>query len=586
MKFCEEKKRYNARRNFLKGVSIAIPAAIVNPYSFAAAPLSMRANTTLASNQPNLKNGSLNCDLLVYGATSAGVIAAYTAKMYGLNVLLVEPGRHLGGMTSGGLGRTDTGGQDSYITGLSQEFYIRLGQYYGQESPAYNFEPHVAEIIYKRYLDEAGVEVLFSRRVKSVKVRNEKIRSVELEYAGSQEDQVMTISAHQFIDATYEGDLMAKAGVSYTTGRENNIAYNEKYNGVIPGREAGPYGQTVRTREWAVDVDPYIVPGKPSSGLLPEVNGIGHAATGTGDKKIQAYCFRLCLTQNKDNQIPLSEPIGYNSDRYELMARLQKLKPWEKLRNGFIISKMPNGKTDINNYGLVGFSANFVGGNYEYPDGDYRTRVRIWNEHKKYQQGLLWFLATDDRIPAHIRQEMKSWGYCHDEFLDTEGWPHQLYIREARRMVSDFVMTEHECIGNRVVLDGIAKGGYALDSHVVQRVVINGHVENEGNISVKGFDPYLISYRSIIPKREEIHNLCVPVCVSSSHSAYGSLRMEPVFMALGQAAGVATYLAMVKGKKVQDIQADSIVKELRDNPLPNRKIPPEYADILPFKANS
>jgi hypothetical protein len=503
--------------------------------------------------------------------------------MYGLKVLLVEPGRHLGGMTSGGLGRTDTGGQDSYITGLSQEFYIRVGHYYGHGKPAYTFEPHVAETILKRYLDEAEVEVLFSRRVKSVSVQDSQIRSVELEYAGEVQSQVIAVNAHQFIDATYEGDLMARAGVSYATGRESNSVYDEKYNGVIPGREAGPYGRTRRTREWGADVDPYAVPGKPSSGLLPEVNGIGHAAIGTADKKIQAYCFRLCLTQDRENQIPLSEPEGYNPYRYELMARLQKLKPWERLRNGFIISEMPRGKTDINNYGLVGFSANYVGGNYDYPDGDYETRAKIWEEHKKYQQGLWWFLATDSRIPTHIRKEVNTWGYCRDEFVDTEGWPHQLYVREARRMISDFVMTEHECIGTRPVADGIAKGGYALDSHVVQRIVVDHHVENEGNISVHGFDPYLISYRSIIPKRAEIHNLCVPVCVSSSHAAYGSLRMEPVFMALGQAAGVASYMAMNGGKIVQDIAAVSIQQELEKNPLPNRKIPSAYADILPFK---
>ncbi len=578
----KNEKTNKARRNFIKGLSWTLPVAFLGPLSSVRGNSSSRASMKKLSNKTANQKGTLNGDLVVYGATSAGVIAAYTARMYGLDVLLIEPGRHLGGMTSGGLGRTDTGGQDSYITGLSQEFYIRIGRYYGQEGPAYTFEPHVAEAIFKQYLDEAGVEILFSRRIVGAHVRGGRIRSIDLEYSSPALNDVITIEAHQFIDATYEGDLMARAGVSYTTGRENNNVYNEKYNGVIPGREAGPYGQTKRTREWGADVDPYIIPGKPSSGLLPEVNGIGHAPVGSGDKKIQAYCFRLCLTQNKDNQIPLSEPEGYDPGRYELLARLQKLKPWERLRNGFIISRMPNGKTDINNYGLVGFSANYVGGNYDYPDGDYHTRSHIWNEHKKYQQGLWWFLATDERIPAPIRKETESWGYCRDEFLDTKGWPHQLYIREARRMVSDFVMTEHECIGERPVTDGIAKGGYALDSHVVQRVVVEGHVENEGNISVHGFDPYLISYRSIVPKREEIHNLVVPVCVSSSHAAYGSLRMEPVFMALGQAAGVAAYLAIQRDRRVQDVPVKLIQKELRENPLANREVPAEYAAILPF----
>ncbi len=563
----------------MKGLTLLAPVTMAGTFSFARGGLPAKSE----SNRNQNREIRLKYDLLVYGATSAGVIAAYAAGSYGLSVILVEPGRHLGGMSSGGLGATDTGGKDSYITGLSQEFYIRVGQYYGEDRPVYKFEPHVAEVIYKRYLDEAEVEVLFSRRLADVRMRNNRIRSVDLEFAGKAENQsILTVSADQFIDATYEGDLMAKSGVTYTTGRESNSTYDEKYNGVILGREAGTYGNTKRTREWAVDVDPYIVPGKPSSGLVPEVNAIGHAPIGSGDKKIQAYCFRLCLTQQEENQIPLTEPEGYDPDRYELMARLQKLKPWESLRNGFNISTMPNGKTDINNYGRVGFSSNFVGGNYDYPDGDYETRAHIWNEHKKYQQGLWWFLATDRRIPSYIREETKSWGYCRDEFLDTGGWPHQLYIREARRMVSDFVMTEHECVGHRPVSDGIAKGGYALDSHVVQRIVVDDHVENEGNTSVKGFDPYLISYRSIVPKREEIHNLVVPVCVSSSHASYGSLRMEPVFMALGQAAGVAAYLAIKRNTILQEVPAASIQKELSENPLPNRRVPSEYAAILPF----
>ncbi len=562
---------------------MAIPASLFCSYAAGEADPCNSKCTAMNTASSNPSNQPWHFDVLVYGATSAGVIAAYTASRYGLRVLLIEPGRHLGGMSSGGLGATDTGGQDSYITGLSQEFYLRVGHYYGQDGPAYRFEPHVAELVFKQYLDEAGVEVMFSRRLKKVHLRDGKIQSIDLEYARLEVDQDLAVSAQQFIDATYEGDLMAASGVSCTTGRESNDTYQEKYNGVIPGREAGPYGQTKRTREWAVDVDPYMVPGKPSSGLLPEVNGVGHEPMGSGDDKIQAYCFRLCLTQDRKNFIPLSEPDGYNPDRYELMARLQKLKPWKSLKNGFNISMMPNGKTDINNYGLVGFSSNYVGGNYAYPDGDYSTRAKIWQAHKEYQQGLLWFLATDERIPSHIRAEMQSWGYCFDEFRDTDGWPHQLYIREARRMVSDFVMTEHECIGVRPVGDGIAKGGYALDSHVVQRVVIDGHVENEGNISVHGFDPYLISYRSIIPKRGEIGNLYVPVCVSSSHAAYGSLRMEPVFMALGQAAGIAAWLAEEKSQLAQDISVSLIQKELRDNALANRKIPAEFKDILPFQ---
>jgi hypothetical protein len=579
-------KEQASRRKFLRSLSIAVPAVGGSFVASSAMTLGddgkdIKPNDV--QDRPGSVAGAIDCDLMVYGATSAGVIAAYTARMYGLKVLLVEPGRHLGGLSSGGLGKTDTG-NESAITGLSQEFYIRVGQYYGKMGPSYRFEPHVAERIFTRYIDEAGVEVLFSRRVKNVDVNGSRIRSVQLEYSGADaENSILTITASNFIDATYEGDLLARAGVSYTVGREGNSVYNEKYNGVIPASVLGPYGSAKRNPDPLVEVDPYVVPGKPSSGLIPEIQGIGHAAPGTGDKKVQAYCFRLCLTQDKDNQLPLSEPDRYDPARYELMARLQKRKPWSRLREGFIISEMPRGKTDWNNWGLVGFSSDYIGGNWDYPDADYEDRSRIWDEHIEYQKGLLWFLATDERIPGHIRKEMNTWGYCRDEFLDTGGWPHQLYVREARRMLSDFVMTEHHCIGTEPVRDGIAMGAYGLDSHCCQRVVVSDHVENEGLMNVSGFPPYPISYRSMIPKREEITNLIVPVCVSASHASYGSIRMEPVFMALGQAAGIAAFHATRKNKSVQDIDGTTVQEELRKNPLPNRKVPVEYSRILPFR---
>lgn len=581
------KKRNRERRDFIKKTSIlgAGLGGVVLGTGFT--PLNKSKDEELKGSEglESISKKELNYDLVVYGGTSSGVMAAYTAKMYGLNVLLVEPGRHLGGMSSGGLGATDTGGKTNVITGLSREFYLRVLEYYGGGEPVYRFEPHVAEKIFNSYIDEADVEVFYSRRVRDVEVRNTKIRKIDLERSNGRAD-VITVTAAFFIDASYEGDLMAKAGVSYTVGRESNSTYNEKYNGVILPRTFGPYhGQVKRRSEWPVRVDPYVIPGKPSSGLLPEINGVGHAPIGSGDKSVQSYCFRLCLTQDEKNKIPLSKPNNFNPDRYELLVRLLKKKPWEQLGsgNGFIISRMPNGKTDWNNYGYAGFSSNYTGKSHDYPDADYDSRERIWNDHIDYQQGLLWFIATDERVPGHLRKEMNSWGYCRDEFLDGKGWPHQLYIREARRMVSDFVMTEHEVVGNKPVTDGIAYGAYAMDSHTCQRVVVDGYVENEGNTSISGFDPYLISYRSIIPKREEISNLSVPVCISASHASYGSIRMEPVFMALGQVAGIAAYLATKNNQKVQDIDSKYIRKELTDNPLVNRKIPREYSEILPFR---
>jgi hypothetical protein len=566
----------HSRRGFLKQLSLSSVAGISVGSEFAA----MKEENP-ASEQ--VKNFSY--DLVVYGATSGGVIAAYTAKMYGLSVLLVEPGRHLGGMSSGGLGATDTHGKENVITGLAREFYYRVGKFYGKERPVYTFEPRVAELIFNQYLNEAQVDIWYSRRIQSARVRQGRIQQIVLENTDGSGRQ-MIVEARSFIDASYEGDLLARAGVSYTIGRESNALYNEKYNGVVLSRLDGAYnGPVVRTSEFPVPIDPYVIPGKPSSGLLPEINGIGHQPTGTGDKSVQSYCFRLCLTQNKANQIPLTSPEHYDPGRYELLVRLLQKKSWTQLGkgNGFIISPMQNGKTDWNNYGLAGFSSNYTGKSGDYPDAGYILRKKIWNDHINYQKGLLWFLATDERVPAHLRQEMNSWGFCRDEFLDTGGWPHQLYVREARRLVGEYVMTEHECVGTRPVSDGIAYGAYALDGHTCQRVVVDGQVENEGNYYISGFDPYLISYRSLLPKRTQITNLLVPVCLSSSHAAFGSIRMEPVFMALGQVSGIAAYLSMQQKLPVQDISAEEIRRHLMDNPLANKNVPKSFSEKFSFK---
>lgn len=575
-----------SRRNFVKKVAILAPGIgglIGGSASLSFARRNPGESRAERTEDETIVDRNITYDVMVYGATSAGVIAAYTAKMYGLRVILVEPGRHLGGLSSGGLGKTDTGGHEDFITGLAKEFYIRIGQYYGSPEPMYVFEPHVAESIFRQYMNESDVEIFYSRRVKNVRTENAKIATVTLESATGQSD-VITIGATIFIDASYEGDLMAKAGVSYTIGREDNKDYHELFNGVQPSRIAGTYtGPVKRTRSWPVDIDPYVTEGKPSSGLLPEINGIGHKPIGSGDKSIQAYCFRLCLTQDMDNQIPFDEPARYHPGNYELLARLLTKNPWNSLREGFNIAKLPRGKTDWNNNGLAGFSSDYIGQNFAYPDGDYLERLRIWNDHIDYQKGLLWFIANDERVPSHLRQEMNTWGYCRDEFLDTNGWPNALYVREARRMVGDFVMTERECVGINPVTDGIAYGIYALDSHDCQRIAVDGHVENEGNTFINGFDPYLISYRSLVPRRNEIANLVVPACLSATHSAFCSIRMEPVFMALGQVSGIAAYLAVSKNQAIQDVSSTLITKELSDNPLPDRKLPSEFSNTIPFR---
>src|SRR5947207_1911824 len=509
-------------------------------------------------------NPDLEVDVLVYGGTSAGIIAAYTAKLYGKRVLLVEPGRHLGGLSSGGLGYTDIGNKYA-VTGLGLDFYRRLGRYYGQFE-AWTFEPHAAEQVFEQYIDEAGVEVLYSRRLKSVTKDGTRSRAVTLEYAGTPgRAPDLVVAARQFIDASYEGDLMAGAGASYTVGREGNGRYGETIDGV----------KLMTGHKFPDGVDPYVVPGDRSSGLLPEISGVGVEPTGTGDKKVQAYNFRMCLCQG-DRRIPLGRPDTYDSTRYELLIRLMAKRPWQSLTDGFIISRMPNGKTDWNNRG--GFSTDYIGKNWDYPEAGYERRAQIRKEHEDYQKGLLYFVATDSRVPEHVRNEMRSWGLCGDEFLDTAGWPHQLYVREARRLVGEYVMTEHNVRGGAVVEDGIGMAAYGMDSHNAERVVVNGTVRNEGDVQVGGFPPYPISYRAITPHRQEVTNLLVPVALSATHIAFGSIRMEPVFMVLGQAAAVAASLAIDGGVPVQRVNVRQLQHELSDNPLADGSLPEVLVD--------
>ncbi|MPY91060.1 MAG: FAD-dependent oxidoreductase [Luteitalea sp.] len=506
----------------------------------------------------------LEVDVLVYGATSAGVIASYTAKQRGHSVLLVEPGRHVGGMSSGGLGHTDIGNKYA-VTGLGLDFYRRLGRYYGQFE-AWQFEPRAAEQVFESYLDEADVEVLFSRRLKAVEKAGTRVRSVTLEYAGrGARSPDLVIAAKQFIDATYEGDLVARSGASYTVGREPNNRYDEAINGV----------QLMTGHQFPEGVDPYVRRGDPSSGLLPEISGVGVEPNGTGDRKVQAYNFRMALCQGEQT-IPIEPPDGYEPGRYELLVRLMEKRPWKSLSDGFIISRMPNGKTDWNNRG--GFSTDYIGKSWDYPEGDYARRTQIWREHEQYQKGLLHFIATDPRVPEHLRKEMQAWGYCRDEFLDTGGWPHQLYVREARRLIGEYVMTEHNARGAVNVDDGVGLAAYTMDSHNAQRVVVDGMVKNEGNVEVGGFPPYPIAYRSLTPKRAEVTNLLVPVALSATHIVYGSIRMEPVFMVLGQAAAVAASMAIEANASVQEVDVTALQRALRQNPLADGSIPEVLVD--------
>ena len=502
-------------------------------------------------------------DLIVYGSTSAGIIAAYTAKMKGMKVLLISPDHHLGGLTTGGLGYTDIGNKYA-VTGLAKDFYRRVGQRYGKLEQ-WVFEPSVAQSVFRDYLDAADVPLLYDYQVGSVTSKEGKIRTISLIHTAG-EHQPRELSAKVFIDASYEGDLMAKAGVSYTVGRESNTTYNETYNGV-----------QLRERHQLPDgIDPYKVKGDASSGLLWGISDEALAPAGTGDKKLQAYNFRICLTNDPGNRVPITRPEGYDSSKYELLLRLFEAQPGKrKLKDYFIWSKMPNQKTDINNRG--GFSTDMIGMNYSYPEGSYEERKEIIAAHESYTKGLLYFYKTDPRVPEVLRQEIQPWGYPKDEYVAHGNWSPQLYVREVRRMVGQTVMTQHHCQANDVVEDGIALAAYTMDSHNCQRVVIHEDgkdmVKNEGNVEIGGFDPYPISYGAIIPQRKECQNLLVPVCLSASHIAYGSIRMEPVFMALGQVAALAAALSVHNEVSIQDVNYQDLQKEIRNNPLSDGSTP-------------
>ncbi len=504
-------------------------------------------------------------DVVVYGGTSAGVAAAVQVARLGQSVVLIEPGRHVGGLSAGGLGATDIGNKAA-IGGIAREFYRRLGKHYLQDeawrhqrraafglsySPTgepemWRFEPRVAERAFLRMLEEAQVPVRFGERLdldNGVRKAGTRIVSVSME-SGS------VFRGKVFLDATYEGDLMAKAGVSYHVGREANSVYDETLNGVQT--------RHAKYHQFKVPVDPYVVPGDAASGLLPGIHAGGPGREGDGDHRVQAYCFRMCLTDVAENRIPFPRPEGYDPQRYELGARYIQAGVFDVMN---LSKSMPNRKTDTNNKGA--FATDNIGMNYAYPDGDYETRERIIEEHKTYQQGLMWFLVNDSRVPVAIRERMSRWGLPKDEFVDNGGWPHQLYVREARRMVSDYVMTQHDCQGCRSVDDAIGLAAYTMDSHHVQRYVKDGRVRNEGDVEVGGFSPYPIAYRSTRPKKQECSNLLVPVCLSASHIAYGSIRMEPVFMVLGESAAAAACQAIEDDVAVQDIDVPRLQRQLR-----------------------
>ncbi len=532
---------------------------------------------------PAVAEGPHRADVVIYGGTSAGVAAAVQVARMGKSVVVIEPGDHLGGLTTNGLGATDAGRKET-IGGISREFYARIHEHYSDPAswplqkpdepserrgkPLFDpksatmwvFEPKVAQKIMDAFAAESGATLVFGERLHragGVVSKQGRIVSIAMESG-------RIFEGGMFLDATYEGDLLAAAGVNFHVGREANSVYGESINGVQKTH--------MKSHLFTKAVDPYVVPGNPASGLVPRVSAKAPGEDGQGDQGIQAFNFRMCMSNDPRNRTPFPKPEGYDEKQYELLFRNFEA---GDLRMPWSPEMMPNHKTDTNNLGA--FSTDNIGMNHHYAEATYEERARIVKEHEVYQKGLMWSLAHHPRVPEVVREAMAPWGLAADEFTGNGNWPRQIYVREARRMISDYVVSELDCRRVRVAEDSVGLGSYNMDSHNVQRYVTpEGHVQNEGDVQVSPGGPYVVSYRAIIPKRGDAENLLVPVCLSSSHIAYGSIRMEPVFMILGQSAATAAVMALDRGIAVQDLP----YAELRERLLADGQIldlPPDAA---------
>ena len=523
--------------------------------------------------KPRALPPEVDADVVIYGGTSAGIAVAVAARRRGASCVVIEPSGRIGGLTTGGLGQTDIGNKSAF-GGIAREFYTAVKRYYdddthwrfqlrdeyratgqaarpqpGEENTMWTFEPKAAHRILRRWVARDEISVEFHERLDRTPLAGNRVAGVEMKdgrIVALRMESGRVFRGKVFVDATYEGDLMAGAGVQYHVGREANSVYGETLNGCQPSI---PSAENHQVRK---GVSAYLSPGDKSSGMLPGIDPAPLGKPGDGDGRVQGYCFRSCLTDNPKNRIPFRKPDGYDERDYELLFRnLEAGEDWHVMGN----CPLPNRKTDTNND--RGTSLDFIGANWSYPEASYAEREKIVAAHLKYQQGLFWTLANHPRVPEAVRAECSRWGTCKDEFRDGfgYGWQRQLYVREARRMVGEYVMTEHNCVGERVAPRPVALAAYTMDSHHVRRYVADdGCVRNEGNVEegVKR-GPYPIDFGAILPKRGECANLLVPVCLSASHIAYGSIRMEPVFFSLGEVAGNAAAEAAKGGAAVQDV---------------------------------
>lgn len=479
-------------------------------------------------------------DVCIYGSTPAGITAAVQVASDNKKVIIFSTSSHIGGMTSSGLSATDVGNKTK-IGGLAKRFYQEIGAWYGIEE-GWFFEPHVATEIFSSWLRKWNIPVYNYHWIKNIHKEGTEIISITTENG-------TTFKASIFIDASYEGDLMAMSGVRYAVGRESDDQYDELYNGV-------QYNS--RHHNFIRFIDPYKIPGNRSSGLLQGISSLPADHQGKGDSLIQAYNFRLCITKSENNKVPFPKPSLYDPEQYELLRRYIHSGVFDIF---YLVRSLPNSKSDHNTWG--GFNTDFIGGNYEWPDASYKRREEIFQDHVNYQKGLFYFCANDPNLPDYVKNTAASWGLAGDEFTDTNNWPPQLYIRESRRMISDYIITEHNAIGRYTPDDSVGLASYRMDSHNCKRVVKFGRVINEGDVEISPLSSIPIPYRSIRPRREECTNLLVPVCLSASHIGYGVARLEPVFMIIGQSAGIAACVALESDRIVQNISYSTLETKLQ-----------------------
>ena len=522
----------------------------------------------------NVAKPALQADIFVYGGTPGGVMAAIQVARMGKSVILIESDKHLGGIMVNGLGGSDINNHGEFdnnvaVGGLALEFYKKIFDHYGienwqlrrKDSSIWNFESSVAESIIKSWVSDHDIKVLYERRLKhskeAVRKKNGFIKEVELENG-------QVILADMFIDATIEGDLVHYAGVDTYIGRESNTKFGEAKNGI---RGTNTY------RQFEVQVDPYKIPGDLTSGVIHTIQDESLGTPGAGDHRIQAYCYRVCLTQKESNKVPFKKPDGYDRGQYEIYLRY--------LNAGGDLYRphagLPNGKTDLGAWHDL--SHNLYGMNHEYPGGDYETREKIRSQHKIFTQGLFYFLANDKEVPEEVRKEWGYWGLCKDEFTDNNNWPRKFYVRDGRRMVSDYVITEHHTkrINYTPVPDPVAVAYWPPDVHHVRRIVRNGAAYNEGFVfGGDDWGPFGVSYRALIPPRNQVKNLLTPTVVSASHIGYGAIRLEWTYMVLGQSVGTAAVMALELGIPVQEVEygqlRDKLLKDGQVLEVPPREL--------------